>query len=229
MAVKYIKEYHSLGRVDVCPNSEKFHEDLESSLSIKTAVLPNYYPLGDAPSYSLKDRHEIDIGCFGAIRPLKNQLIQAMSAMGYAEKECKLLRFHINAGRVERGQEELKNMRALFEGTKHELVEHGWLSHADFLVLVRKMDVGMQVSFSESFNIVAADFVGCNVPLVGSPDIEWLHPLFTSDPNSSSEIRHAIGRVLFLSKMGMQRLNRARLHEYDRDSEKAWLKYLDYP
>jgi hypothetical protein len=39
------------------------------------------------------------------------------------------------------------------------------------------MDVGMQVSFSESFNIVTADFVSMNVPIVASDDIAWM-PFF---------------------------------------------------
>jgi len=46
------------------------------------------------------------------------------------------------------------------------------MEHNDFIRVVKSMDIGMQVSLSESFNIVAADFVSNGVPLVGSPDIE---------------------------------------------------------
>jgi len=46
------------------------------------------------------------------------------------------------------------------------------MDHSDFISIVKSMDIGMQVSLSESFNIVAADFVSNGIPLVGSPDIE---------------------------------------------------------
>jgi hypothetical protein len=36
------------------------------------------------------------------------------------------------------------------------------------------MDIGMQVSFSESFNIVTADFVTAKIPIVASDDIYWM-------------------------------------------------------
>jgi hypothetical protein len=191
-------------------------------------VLLNYYPIRSFKPLKRIDSEWIDIGCFGAVRPLKNQLIQAMAAMGYANYEGKLLRFHMNVGRVERGDEEMKTIRALFKGTEHELVEHPWLAHDKFLELVRKMDVGLQVSLSESYNIVAADFVTCGVPIVGSPDIEWLNRMYTANPNSSADIRTAIKRVLFLDEIGSNWFNLHNLKEMNHASEKTWLEYLNY-
>jgi hypothetical protein len=233
VAIQWIREYCAIGkRLVVAPNSESLRDDLGESLGLETTLLPNYYPVEREPGVlglgNPRDdnRREIDIGCFGAIRPLKNQLIQAMAAIAYAESRKKALNFYINAGRVERGEEELKNIRSLFAGSRHKLIEHGWLDHHDFLRLVIKMDAGLQVSLTESFNIVAADFVACNVPIVGSPDIEWLHPSFTASPNSSTEIRHAIGRVISLTREGMMRINVARLQHHDERTERLWMRYL---
>jgi hypothetical protein len=36
------------------------------------------------------------------------------------------------------------------------------------------MDIGLQLSFTESFNIVSADFVNHGVPIVVSDAIKWL-------------------------------------------------------
>jgi hypothetical protein len=54
----------------------------------------------------------LDVACFGAIRPLKNQLMQGVSAIRCAESIHKTLRFHINASRAEqKGDNVLKNLR----------------------------------------------------------------------------------------------------------------------
>lgn len=129
----------------------------------------------------------INIGCFGAIRPLKNQLNQAIAAIEYADKNDKVLHFHINGTRVEqKGENVLKNIRALFFDTRHKLIEHSWLEHHDFLKLVKTMNSGLQVSFTESFNIVSADFVYEKVPIVTSTDIDWTSKCSQVDPNNVS-------------------------------------------
>jgi hypothetical protein len=182
IAIEWIKKYAELKQsgvpitnhegfewsgvpIVICPNSKLLSSDLLASLGMNTVTLPNYYNPRDSydkkPEASIAKHHGyIDVGCFGAIRPLKNNLIQAMAAMALADDRSKKLRFHVNGTRLEqRGEEPLKNIRALFKGTRHELVEHQWLDHYQFLEVVKSMDVGLQVSFSESFCIVAADFV----------------------------------------------------------------------
>ena len=105
-----------------------------------------------------KDKNVLNIGCFGAIRPLKNQLYQAVAAIEFANSINKKLHFHVNIARVENnGDPVLKNLRNLFiNNPKHKLVEHSWLTHEDFINLVRKMDIGLQVSFTETFSPKAA-------------------------------------------------------------------------
>jgi glycosyltransferase involved in cell wall biosynthesis len=189
-------------------------------------MLPNYYPLDTfIPAAKSYDSY-FDVGCFGAIRPLKNQLIQAIAAYEYCAKHKRSLRFHVNAGRVEsNGQNSLKNIRALFDNLPNaELVEHNWTSHEQFLKLLTGMDIVLQVSFSETFNIVAADAVNQNVPVVASSEISWLYPIF-ADPTSTSSIVTTIERVVDNSRM-LRRANRELLYRFCERSVALWLSFL---
>lgn len=166
-------------------------------LIARCVYLPNYYPAHSTERPPLACSGTINVGCFGAVRPLKNHLIQAVAAIEYAELIGKRLRFHINATRVEgRGDAILDNLRKLFALLPHELVEHAWISHDDFIELVRSMDLGAQVSYSETFNIVSADMVVNDVPIVTSSEVRWVDPTFHADPNDSRDIVATMHRAM---------------------------------
>lgn len=75
-------------------------------------------------------RGAIDIGCFGAVRPLKNQLMQAIAAISFARSRGLHLRFHMNGTRIEGGGPVLKNITAMFARSPDaELVLHPWFDH----------------------------------------------------------------------------------------------------
>lgn len=232
IAMDWICQYDELGRrlgrLHVSPNSESLHEDLMTALEMKTIYLPNIYSPTPAPIPRTPCRiGVVDIGCFGAIRPMKNHLIQAMAAMAFANEGRVKLRFHINQNRVEqRGEEVLKNLRMLFQGTTHELVEHKWVPHSEFIEIIRTMDLGMQVSLSESFNIVAADFVANGVPVVGSSDIDWLPWPYKANPNSSRDIANRLWWAWVLRPLGVQTICRLALASYNRKATRAWMSYL---
>lgn len=188
LATRWIHQYTTIKgpRVEIAPNTKELTEQLHSAFPKgKFTYLPNiyykkkFYP----PVYKKKDW--IDVGNFGAIRPMKNNFQQALAAIEFAESIGKRLRFHVNGSRVEqKGDTVLKNIRELFNNSPHDLVEHMWYKHDLFLREAGKMDVGMQVSFSESFNIVTADFVTAQVPIVASDDISWMPPLLKVSPTS---------------------------------------------
>src|SRR6202034_3480608 len=97
---------------------------------------PNYYPLTSNPPRSIQKPmpDPIKIGCFGSIRPLKNQLVQAIAAIRVAYSVGRGLEFHINGSRIEgQAQPIMKNLIQLFAGMPRAvLVQHPWLSHAAF-------------------------------------------------------------------------------------------------
>lgn len=161
----------------IAPNTEEMTQDLIDLLKLNSVYLPNIYCPPKYPKQKLikKEKDEIHIGCFGAIRPLKNIFTQAIAAVKFANDLNLHLHFHVNGERIEQwGEQNIKNLTALFDGQElHYLIKHPWLSHEKFNGLVRQMDMGMQISFSETFNIVAADFVFNKVPIVVSEDISW--------------------------------------------------------
>ena len=88
------------------------------------------------------------------------------------------------------------------------------------------MDLGMQVSYNESFNIVAADFVYKNIPLIGSSDIEWLSSYYQSDPNSYSDIVDKLYNAYRYRKIGLHWLNKYKLWKHNNIATNRWLDYI---
>ena len=221
---KYLREIDD-ERLQIAGNNRRLVRDL-NTIGIACAFMPNVYPIHGVKRIKKRNVYHLDIGSFGAIRPLKNQLIQAMAAISYANKKKKALRFHINADRTEQnGQSVLKNIRFLFKNNpEHELVEHPWMTHEAFIEVLRHMDVGLQVSFSETFNITAADYVTAGIPVVVSNEINWLPCWTYASTNDMKSIKNAIGRSLLIR--GMSFINRMFLKHYNRQMQKAWVKTL---
>jgi hypothetical protein len=189
LATKWIHAYTEVPNpgIEIAPNTLELTQQLHSAFPDgKFLFLPNvYYSRQFNPGTYGRNKDWVDVGCFGAIRPMKNNYQQALAAIEFAESIDKRLRFHVNSTRTEQsGDNALRNIRALFDNSPHELVEHHWYKHKQFLKIISKMDIGMQVSFSESFNIVSADFVTAKVPIVVSDDIEWLPGFLKTTPTS---------------------------------------------
>ncbi len=195
---------------------------------------PNYYPLCEsyAPEKNPGGHHIfahsnwIDIGCFGAIRPLKNNINQAIAAIDFANDVGGKVRFHINSTRVE-GQASpiLKNVREIFARTRvHQLVEHEWMDHNDFRRMIKRMEIVSQVTFSETFNIVAADAVSVGVPVVGSNQIPWLPDHAVADPASVESISRRYRAVWKDFNWGFYPHHQFKsLESYVRNSKDIWL------
>ena len=173
----------------------------------------------------MKDENDtiIHVGCFGAVRPMKNTFQQALAALEFAEREGKKLHFHINATRIEQsGDNVLKNLRALFQNSYHELIEHYWYNHSEFLKVATTMDIGTQVSFSESFNIVTADFVTAEVPIVASDDIEWMPSFLKCSPTDHEKMVKRMRRAYHWKKLSTW-LQMRSLKLYNYKAKLTWL------
>ena len=169
----------------------------------------------------------IDIGCFGAVRPMKNQLLQAMAAIAFANKHNLTMRFHINGTRIEqKGGSVLKNIRALFSDSPYTLVEHQWMPHEEFIKLIKYMDIGMQLSLSESFNIVTADFVSQKVPMIVSPDISWMPFITKVGPFNVDKIINRMELVLNYKDV-FTTMSSFSLKSYNVNALKTWDNYLN--
>jgi hypothetical protein len=236
IAMEWVLKYAKHKNVFIAINSPKMMADMTAIFPEchrhKLMYLPNYY------DYHLNHVHTphhhkhddvLDIACFGAIRPLKNQLLQAMAAIRYADEMNQRLRFHINGSRIENnGNNVYKNIKSLFDNIdkhRYKLVEHEWLNPLEFRTLCSKMDIGMQVSFSETFNIVTADFVAQDVPIVVSDEVVWAAcPFMASSATDINEIVKTMHRARLLGKVGLTVLNKLTLNRYNTKTVSAWLK-----
>lgn len=179
------------------------------------------------PPENKPDPDVINISCAGAIRPFKNSLLQAFAAIEFAESINKKLRFYVNSDRTEqKGEEVVKNLKHLFPINGHELIECPWMDRETFLKFVSTMDLGMQVSFTETFNIVAADFVTQNVPIIVSKEINWMPRIYKADPNSRESMVTALKRAWFLRNMSFQSISYFYLKLYNYFAKNAWVKNL---
>ncbi len=162
----------------------------------------------------------------GSLRPMKNQLTQAIAAIKYADSKGKKLNFHINGTRKEQlGENVLKNLEALFKDSKHSLVKHDWLNHKDFIDLILTMDCGLQVSLSETYNIVTADFVSNSIPVVCSNEIPFVAKVCKVSTKDIDEIAEKIDYVI-TNKAWLCPLNKNYLKKNSSQSASLIIKLL---
>lgn len=230
IAMKWLLEYPMIPAVSVACNSNEARYDLDLIFAsrmqpISAEYLPNFYPVDPMPSPKAGHRSMLNIGCFGALRPLKNQLMQAAAASVYAASRSATLAYHINSTRIENDASPvLKSIRAIFSYRKDQmLVEHPWMERPKFLALCREMDLGLQVSFSETFNIVSADLVSQGVPVVVSSEVPWVPIRFQARPTSIDSIIRAMGVALRNTAAAYQLEG---LLHYSARSAQVWLEFI---
>jgi hypothetical protein len=204
IAIDWLSQYPTYPNVFVAVNSrEAFREVMtfwraKGLHAYKLLFLPTFYPAPRHPRYhKMFFGKLINIACMGAIRPLKNHLTQAIAAMHLADDHGWKLRFHVNVTRNEAGgNAPYRSIVALFQGTAHELVQHDWMTHEQFVDFLGGVDVGLQVSFSETFCIIAADQVASGIPTIGSRAIRWLPDESQASTNSIADIEKNIEHSL---------------------------------
>lgn len=239
MAIDWLKQYDELSKayptLHIAANSIDVVESFDICYNSIVGYFPNIYdpPTYDHLSIDWEKKKEniqhkiVDIGCFGAVRPMKNHLNQALAAIAFGNEMGLKIHFHINSDRCESGGDPvLKNLVYAFKGTKHKLIHHAWMDHIDFIHLVKQMDLGLQVSLSETFNIVAADFVWNNIPIVGSDEIDWLDRKYKANPH---DIESIIDKLRFAYKgksHNIQKVNKEFLEKYNKKAIKIWLDTL---
>ena len=234
MAFDWICEYAKYKNVVVAVNSTRMYADVKivyDAMGVdsesKIMYLPNFYPqYMKTKPYIENDT--IDIGCFGAVRPLKNHLIQAIAAIKFANKIGKKLNFHIN-GRVEgKGEPVVNNLKGIFSNLYqqgHNLIFHSWVTRDEFVIECGKLDIGMQVSFTETFNIVSADVVSQGVPIVTSEEVLWANRKYNADPTTSESIFNAL-MTTYLNMQDNVETNQRNLLNYTNSTVLFWLKQL---
>jgi len=228
IAMDWIHDYAKKD-IGIIANSPEAYQALRVILRPKSiSYLPNVYWNEFLPVRCVSDEYDtVNIGCFGAVRPMKNQLLQALAAIEFSREIGKKLRFHINDTRVEtNGDPVLKNLRQLFrDEDRAELVGHSWMEPEDFVVFLHlHIDVAMQVSLTETFNVVTADAVTAGVPVVVSKEIKWISSFNRAEDDSLSDMVHKLHRVYRNSIL--VRWNQHLLRDYSKDAQDAWYQFV---
>jgi len=234
VAMDWITKYLNLG-ILVAPNAPRMHEQLtwlsKKMLGTDASLvpyLPNCYPVDYSfwPLQNLDTTNKttLDIGCFGAYRPMKNHLQQAFIALKYAEMKGKSLRFHVNDRQDAGGGGPAKNVEGLITAAGGELVKHSWEDRQTFLGSISQIDLLMQLSMSETFNIVAADATLVGKPILVSKEINWAYPIY-GDPQSVADCLKKL-ELIMANKSFFINGNRAGLNIYANSARRRWLNYL---
>jgi hypothetical protein len=181
-------------------NSRRFVQFIQESYQRPCIWLPNLYFMADKTAKFRRPWSGglLKIGSFGAVRPLKNHLSAAAATLEIAEKLNTQAEFHINVGRIEGGYTVVRAIEAmLLNSPRVTLVKNEWYQWPRFRTLIASMNVLIQASFSETFNMVTADGATESIPSVVSDAIDWAPPEWKAEVDSPANIakiaRYLIG------------------------------------
>jgi len=231
LATKYINDYIGLNNPNVCValNNKDFCEQFSKVMGYKFAYLPNIITTKKNKPYK-RSKGVINIGCFGSLRILKNQVFQAVCAIRMADNLHKTLFFHITADiNIDNPTQNpvLNNLQEIFSRTKHKLIVYSWFDHEGFERLIRTMDLGLQLSFTESFNIVTADFINNGVPIVVSNAVKWMPKYFRTSTTNYKDVIQKLHSVYELRNCSiLQWMAKRKLNQYNKISKREWYKFL---
>ncbi|MEO7731237.1 MAG: glycosyltransferase [Kofleriaceae bacterium] len=228
-AIKLLRETADLQlathNVFVGGNSKKFTSWATVVWGVNAVFLPNLYCTDE--TFPEHDRHwdggALRLGMFGANRPLKNFLSGAAGAVELARRLRVPVELLLSSGRNEGG-----NFRALEEMTEGisnlRVTQTGWLPWPEFRRLVRTIDLVLQPSYTETFNVVSADGIAEGVPVVATDAIDWVPKWWQAEADEPLDIARVAERLLRDPRAA--RDGRQALHAYVRRGLVAWSRFI---
>lgn len=217
--------------LSVSANTHRLKDFLEQTYKSRIVYLPNLYDLERVHRKRDESHHHrvVRIGSFGAHRLLKNHTTAAAAALMMAERRGSDLEFYVNAGREENLPKKLtviSALRGMFDKLSWaKLIEVPWAEWSQFRHEVAHMDLCMQVSFTETFNIVTADAVAEGVPSVVSSAIEWTPERWHADVDNANDIAQVGSNLLWDIHAAEEGLHA--LEGYVKRGVHHWKEYLD--
>lgn len=227
--VRLLRQYVALSQEHknfrVGGNSKRFVRWFSEAYDVNGLLLPNLYEVHNRTKI-WNGVGPIQIGTFGAIRPQKNVMTAAAAAILIGKKLELPVEFNLSTGREDGGGGVILN--AVRQMTGHlpgfHLVERHWTDWHDFRRVVRQMDLMIQVSYTESFNMVTADGVAEGIPSVVSSAIDWAPRSWIADADDAEDV----------ARVGVRLLRNECDSDFDgfyalrRHTEKALLLWLEY-
>jgi hypothetical protein len=210
-------------------NCKEFQGWVENTFKAPCTFLPNMYYLHHrhGERKELWDGGKLRLGVFGAARIQKNFVTAVAAAMEIAAHFGVQTEIWMNSGRDD--GPESKRLRVAIsqlcsEMPNVELKFASWSSWGTFKRLVGSMNLLLQPSYTESFNMVTADGVSQGVPSVVSDVVTWAPDYWKARIDDANDIaRRGVG---ILRDPGASRIGLLKLKHYVRDGREAWLSYL---
>jgi len=195
-AIELLRQGADLGQgypnFHVAGNSQRFQSWWQATYGTAMLLLPNMYPLG--PPARLPRRwtgSTLRMGCFCAIRPYKNVLTAAAAALEVGQRlRVSDLEFWISGGRMEGGgQTIVAAIQQMYMNVpRAKMIQRNWQSWPQFLATVGSMDLLLQPSYTEGFNMVTADGIAQGVASVVSDAIGWAPKNWQASSDAASDI-----------------------------------------
>jgi glycosyltransferase involved in cell wall biosynthesis len=187
-------------------NALPFVQWFAEAYGVNVYLLPDLYPIREHHEHEKKENdigaagefgNELRIGAFGALRPEKNIPSACAAAILIQERLGVPVSLHINQGGERSGREILATIDQMSQGIPgFDVVKHKWMPWEEFNRLVRTMDLLIQPSFTESFNIVTADGVANRIPSVVSSAVRWAPDSWKANPDNPDSIASVGLRLL---------------------------------
>lgn len=227
--VELLRLYAELSKefsnIRVGGNSEKFVNWFHHAFRKPTVLLPNLYPVEKVHAKIWDKRAPLKIGAFGAIRPEKNFMTAAGAAVLIHRYFNVPIELHMSSG-----GEECKHsttLQAISQMVNDlpgiTLINHPWAYWDEFIRLVGDMDLLMQLSYTESFNMVTADGISQGVSSVVSPVISWAPDGWKADPD---DVVAAARTGIRLIERDQKYVGYDALKKHNEAAFKHWEKFL---
>lgn len=211
----------------VSGNSRRFCDAVRKAYGIECLYLPNLYDCVHAARRyrSVHTGRLLKIASFGAIRILKLHTTAAAAALIAARARGCDLEFYINQGREENGKGVIQAIENLFQGLCWaKVIQVPWQPWPLFRSVISTMDACIQVSATETFNIVTADAACEGVPSVVSEAIEWVPENWKACADDPCDIAQTLNSLISNPHAGIE--GAEALERYVNSGIPAWKCWL---
>ena len=215
----------------VAGNSEVYCDAMTSMYQSPVTFLPNLYYLDDNANAAMSkpgwNGGMVRFGIWGAPRAQKNVLTGVSGCMIAGRDLNVPIEIWMNSGRNDGGEaiRILNAVRAMTEGVPNVTLRFlNWTDWPTFRRFAATMDAGVQVSTSETYNIVTSDMAAQGVPSVVSDAILWAPDEWRARVDSAQDVARKLVGVLLDPASGRRGLEA--LAERNGVALEAWKRYL---
>jgi hypothetical protein len=215
--------------LELAGNCTRFCEAWGQSYGVRPRFLPNLYDVSTIRSVGHRPPWRcgpIRVGVFGAIRPLKNQVTAVSAAIQLGARLRTDTEIWMSTGRTEGGGTvELAIQQLTANLAPHvRVIPTGWRSWPAFRAIVARMHVLLNVSYTESFCMVAADGIAEGVASVVSEAIDWTPADWMASVDDASAIASVAHRLLYDTHAVDH--GQHKLRQYVNHGVPQWVAYL---